>query len=229
MNIKKMAFYVPVFALVGTLSFASPNNTIVAHAQEEEEVLYEEQKGGETQEKNDESTKVENTPTSVGIPEKKPEIVEADADNNQNQAINADPNQYLDNSNYYPATDPSSNPGEFIPEGTKDEVDIKFPPTPPETPPETPPVTPPPTIPKMGADSEYDIKILGCFYAGLAGLWALYALIKRVGLTFVLAKNRAEMEELDEAKGLKVVDTKRKFKVEKKGKILTLRTEKTGK
>lgn len=230
-KIKKLAYYAPVFALVGTISLFSPDNTIIAHA-EEEEVLYEETEGGELQEEIDESVVPENTITPI-VPEVTPAPIEdATAEDNQNQIINADPNFYFDNSDYFPATDTSENPGTTIPEDTEDEVDVKGleptpepepEPTPTPTPEPTPVPTPtpeipdkptPPDIPKMGEDfgGNY-IKVAETTFLGGLVLLALKSLIKHIAKRIRIANNRAQAEEDG---FIKVKSAKRKFRFKKK-------------
>lgn len=183
---KKLKFYLPMLALTGSLVLLQPINV---HAEEEEEVLYEEQDDNYTQEEIDGST-VENTQTTAGKDIEEKKIEEATADKNQNAAINADPNQYLDNTNYYPATDDSENPGEYIPDSVQDEVDRKLHiPDTPDTPdepdepdePNTPevPDTPVP-VPKMGITlNDYNKKTLSVT-ASLLVLAALASLVKKI-------------------------------------------------
>lgn len=189
---KKLKFYLPMLALTGSLALLQPLNV---HAEEEEEVLYEEQNDTYTQEAIDDST-AENTQTTAGQDTEEKTIEESDAENNENAAINADSNQYLDNTNYYPGTDTSENPGNYIPESAQDEVDRKLgnpgnpgKPNTPGTPdthdnpdtqntPETTVVPETPvTVPKMGLTlSDYNKKTLST----TAILLALAALLKMV-------------------------------------------------
>lgn len=222
-SIKKMKFYVPMMLLTGTLTFLSPLGTMNVNAEEEEEVLYEEEVGEEKQEKIDEEKNVDNVPSGLPVEKEERKIEEATAENNENQAINADPNKYLDNENYYPETDPSENNGQYIPDSVKDEVDIKLSQpsetpkdeTPSETPdnetpsetPEnettvsTPSATPTATpvvtteIPKMGTDQSYFNKVTGSVTLGVLVLSALVALIKKLKNATKYSSLMAEIEE----------------------------------
>ena len=219
---KKLKFYLPMLTLAGSLALLQP---ITVYAEEEEEILYEEEGEEYSQEAIDNST-AENVQTTAGQDTQGKTIEEATAENNENAAINADANLYLDNTNYFPATDTSENPGAYIPESARDEVDAKLgnpgdkpgdkpgdnPGGTPETgTPET--ETPNIPIPKMGITlNDYNKKTLTTTGALLV-LAALYKLIKTAAYKFsssralkVVAKKESKLSK----------EMKKKAKQEKK-------------
>ena len=211
---KKLKFYLPMLTLAGSLALLQP---ITVYAEEEEEILYEEEGEEYSQEAIDNST-AENVQTTAGQDTQGKTIEEATAENNENAAINADANLYLDNTNYFPATDTSENPGAYIPESARDEVDAKLG-NPGDNPGGTPETGTPETgtpnipIPKMGITlNDYNKKTLTTTGALLV-LAALYKLIKTAAYKFsssralkVVAKKESKLSK----------ESKKKAKQEKK-------------